>query len=311
MTQKPAIMAILFADIAQSTQIYEKIGNAAAQRLIAICLAALTDVCMLHNGMVIKTIGDEIMCTFPTARDAIDAAMEMQSAIESIPPSELSGHHAPNIYVGIHYGPVIEEKKDVFGEAVNVAARMVGIAKQRQIITTRQIVDALPHGYSDCVRCIDKTTVKGKSEELFIYEVICEKETMTVMLKAFPEAKPASKQRLELIFNDTTFEVSDTHPVATLGRQDQNDVVVNDSRVSRFHARIEYRKEKYILIDQSTNGTYVAEHGMDAVLLMRDEIQLDGSGVIDLCNEGTALSPTAIHYTVTWGNPMLNSHSEG
>ena len=139
-------------------------------------------------------------------------------------------------------------------------------------------------------------TVKGKSEELFIYEVICEKETMTVMLKAFPEAKPASKQRLELIFNDTTFEVSDTHPVATLGRQDQNDVVVNDSRVSRFHARIEYRKEKYILIDQSTNGTYVAEHGMDAVLLMRDEIQLDGSGVIDLCNEGTALSPTAIHY---------------
>ena len=75
MQQKPAIIAILFADIAQSTKIYEKIGNAAAQRVVAVCLAALTDVCSLHNGTVIKTIGDEIMCTFPTAKDAVDAAM--------------------------------------------------------------------------------------------------------------------------------------------------------------------------------------------------------------------------------------------
>jgi len=298
MTQKTAIMAILFADIAQSTRIYEKIGIAPAQRLIAVCLAAMTDVCMLHNGKVIKTIGDEIMCTFPTAGDAVDAAMEMQSAVESIPPSDLAGHPAPNIYVGIHYGPVIEEKKDVFGEAVNIAARMVEIAKQRQIITTRQIVDALPSGYSDCVRCIDKTTVKGKSEEFLIYEVICEKETMTVMLKAFPEPKAAVKQRLELIFHDTSLEVSDGHPVATLGRQHQNDIVVNNGRVSRFHARIEYRKEKFYLIDQSTNGTYVAEQGADAVLLLRDEMLLDGSGVIDPCHEGTPLSPTAIHYRV-------------
>jgi hypothetical protein len=229
---------------------------------------------MLHNGTVIKTIGDEIMCIFPAARDAVDAAMGMQSAIDMIPSLELSGHPSPNIYVGIHYGPVIEEKKDVFGEAVNIAARMVGIAKQRQIITTRQLVDALPPEYSDCVRCIDITTVKGKSDELFIYEVISEKETMTVMLKAFTESKPLNKKRLELIFNHTSFEVSDTHPVAMLGRQDQNDIIVNDSRVSRFHARIEYRKDKYFVIDQSTNGTYVAEHGMDAVLLVRDEIQL-------------------------------------
>jgi adenylate cyclase len=298
MQQKPAIMAILFADIAQSTKIYEKIGNAAAQRVVAVCLAALTDVCSLHNGTVIKTIGDEIMCTFPTAKDAVDAAMEMQSAIESIPQSALSGLPAPNIYVGIHYGPVIEEKNDVFGEAVNIAARMVEIAKQRQIITTRQIVDALPPEYSDCVRCIDKMTVKGISEALFIYEVMSEKETMTAIFKAFPEAKPEVKQRLELIFSGAHFEVGVAHPVATLGRLNQNDVVVNDSRVSRFHARIEYRKEKYFLIDQSTNGTYVAGHGMDAVILLRDEIQLDGSGVIDLCNEGTPLSPTAIHYTV-------------
>jgi class 3 adenylate cyclase len=298
MTQKPATMAILFADIAQSTKLYEKIGNSAAQRLIATCLTAMSDVSVRHGGTVIKTIGDEIMCTFPTAKEAVDAGRKMQSAIEKIPFSELPNGQAPNIYVGIHHGPVIQEKNDVFGDAVNVAARMVGIAKQRQIITTQETVDALPLEYSDCIRCIDKTMVKGKSGEMFIYEVICEEDTMTVMLKAFSGGKSAIKHRLELRFGDTTFEVSDTHPVATLGRQNQNDVVVKDSRVSRFHARVEYRKEKYFLIDQSTNGTYVAEYGMAAVLLNRDEIQLDKSGVIDLCNEGTPASPTAIHYTV-------------
>ncbi len=298
MLQNPAIVAILFADIAQSTKIYEKIGNAAAQQVVAVCLDALMEVCMLHNGTVIKTIGDEIMCTFPTATDSVDAAMEMQSAVDNIPPSKLSGHPAPNIYVGIHYGPVIAEKKDVFGEAVIIAARMVEIAKQRQIITTRQCIDALPPEYSDCVRCIDKMTVKGKSEALLIYEVMSENDTMTMILKAFPEAKLEIKPRLELIFNGARFKVDDAHPVAMLGRQNQNDVVVNDSRVSRFHARIECRKEKYFLIDQSTNGTYVAGNGMDAVILLRDEIQLDGSGVIDLCNDGTSLSPTAIHYTI-------------
>ena len=134
--------------------------------------------------------------------------------------------------------------------------------------------------------------------ELFIYEVICETETATVMLKAFPAAKPAVKHHMELSFSGVSVEINGAHPVATMGRQAQNDIVVNDNRVSRFHARIEYRREKYILIDQSTNGTYVAEYGSHSILLNRDEIQLDGSGVIDLCNEATPISPTAIHYAV-------------
>lgn len=298
MAQQSAIMAILFADIAQSTKLYEKIGNSAAQRLISRCLAAMSDVCLRHNGTVIKTIGDEIMCSFSTAKDAVDAGGKMQSAIEKIPFQELPDGHSPNVYVGIDYGPVIQEHGDIFGDAVNVAARMAGMAKQRQILTTQETVDALPPEDVDCVRCIGKTVVKGKSKEMLIYEVISEKDTLTVMLKAFPGVSPVVKNRLELLFNNTIFEVSDTCPVATLGRQNQNDIVVKDTRVSRFHARIEYRREKYFLIDQSTNGTYVMEFSKDPVLLMRDEIQLDRNGVIDLCNEGTSASPTAIHYTV-------------
>lgn len=298
MQQKKAIMAILFADIAQSTKLYETLGNEAAQRLMATCLDVLSRVCVRFDGKVIKTIGDEIMCTFPTAEKGVDAAREMQFALEDISPKDLPGGQVPDLYVGLHFGPVILDEGDVFGDAVNVAARMVGLAKRRQVVTTQETVDALSPDYTDNVRCIDKTTVKGKSGELLIYEVLCEKDTVTVMLKSLPDMDAEVVHRLELICLGDVFEVSDRNPVVTMGRQTQNDLVINDRRVSRFHARIEYRKGKFILIDQSTNGTHVVEHGNDILLLRRDEIQLDRSGVIDLCNEAPPIPPNAVHYAV-------------
>lgn len=298
MQQQKAIMAILFADIAQSTKLYEKLGNEAAQRLMAICLGALSRVCARFDGTVIKTIGDEIMCTFPTAEKGVDAARKMQFALEDIPLEDLPGGQVPNLYVGLHYGPVIMDAGDVFGDAVNVAARMVGIAKQRQVITTQETINALPPSYVDCVRCIDRMTVKGKSGELLIYEVLCEKDTVTVMLKSLPNLDAEESLRLELVCLGEFYVVSDLNPVVTMGRQTQNDVVINDKRVSRFHARIEYRKGKFILIDQSTNGTHVVEHGKELEVLRRDELQLDRSGVIDLCNEAPPTPPNAVHYTI-------------
>ena len=289
-------MAIMFADIAQSTRLYDKIGNAAAHALISSCITVMSEVCTAHGGTVVKTIGDEIMCTFLVAKNAVDAAVAMQAAVDNIPDTDLAGFYSPDIYVGIDYGPVIEENSDVFGDAVNVAARMVKLAKRRQIVVTQQVVDALPAEYSENCRIIDNVLVKGKSEELPVFEVIWEKEKMTLAINVSGE-KSLIKHRLELRFGEKVFEVSDTRPTITIGRLDHNDIVVADSRVSRFHARIEYRKDKYFIIDQSTNGTYITEEGAVTFLLQRDELQLCCNGMIDLCNEiPISSSPTAILY---------------
>ena len=298
MSGQTETLAILFADVAKSTHLYETLGDKIAQNLIGACLSILSGVTVKHHGSVIKTIGDEIMCTFPSADDAVEAGKEMHQALENMTVEEKPEYPPPNIYVGIHLGPVIREENDVFGDAVNVAARMVSLAKQRQIITTEQTVEALSPGQRDCVQCIDKTIVKGKSGELNIYEVIWEQHDVTVMLDEEPLDSHALKCRLELEFQDQIIKVDETCPSANLGRQSHNDLVVNDSRVSRSHARIEYRRGKFVLIDQSTNGTHVVLQGKKGTIVKRDEVQLLGKGIIGLGREVTPDSPAAINFVI-------------
>ena len=297
MARTTDILTILFADIANSTHIYDTLGNKVAKNLIDASLSLLSAVTAKYQGTVIKTIGDEIMCTFPTAGDAVEAAIEMHQSLEDQPVAEKPEYGSPNIYVGIQFGTVIKEDGDVFGDAVNVAARMVALAKQRQIITTEGTVKLLSEERQSQARCIDKTTVKGKSGVLRIYEVIWEAHALTVMATHTSEISPL-KSRLELTYQNQTIELDENRPSATLGRQRHNDVIVNDSRVSRSHARIEYNRGKFTLIDQSSNGTSLRIQGKATIHLRREETQLLGNGLIGLGRNITPESDTAIHFAV-------------
>ncbi len=296
-TRETVTLAILFADIAKSTHLYETLGDKRAQKLIGTCLSLFANITARHQGKVIKTIGDEIMCTFLTANDAVEAGVEMHQELEELTIEDMPGFPPPNIYVGIQWGPVIKDDNDVFGDAVNVAARMVAQAKQRQVITTEETVRELMPELQESARCIDKTTVKGKSGEFEIYEVVWERHDVTVMVEESGEALTV-KARLELRFYDRVVEMDQDRPSVTLGRQSHNDVVVNDNRVSRSHARIEYRRGKFILIDQSTNGTFMLIQGKKRVSLKRDEAQMLGSGIISLGREADPDSPLAIQYAI-------------
>jgi len=297
MPRETDTLAILFADIAKSTHLYEKLGNTVAQGLISTCLGLFEKITNYFEGSVIKTIGDEIMCTFPTAQKAVEADVEMNESLEDMPLPESVTIAAPNIYVGIQYGNVIKEDGDVFGDAVNVAARMVALANQRQIITTKEAVDQLDPDLQDASNCIDKTIVKGKSGEMSIFEIVWEQHDVTVMMDDAIDS-PALRCRMELTCGNTSLEMDESHPSATLGRQLHNDIVVKDKGVSRSHARIEYNRGKFILIDQSTNGTFVLLQGKKRVHLRRDETTLLGNGIISLGKEIEGDSDLYIKYNI-------------
>jgi class 3 adenylate cyclase len=297
MSRETDTLAILFADIAKSTHLYTVLGDTLAQNIIGTCLSLMEKVTVHFGGTVIKTIGDEIMCTFPGAQAAVDAAMEMHQSIDHLQFPEKPDFAPPNIYVGLQYGQVIRDAGDVFGDAVNMAARMVAQAKQRQIITTGDTIEQLPPDYRENCHRIDKTTIKGKSGEIDIFEVVWEQQDVTVMLDDGTQREQL-KCRLELTFADNNLVVDDSHPMATLGRQLHNDIVVNDGRVSRSHARIEYRRGKFILIDQSSNGTYLLVQGKKKVHLKRDETALIGDGIIGLGREATPDHAMVIYYAV-------------
>ena len=129
MTRTADFLAILFADVAKSTHLYETLGDRTAKNLIDACISALSKVTVKYHGTVIKTIGDKIMCTFPTANNAVEAAVEMHQSLDVTRLPENPATGSPNIYVGFQFGKVIKAGGDVFGDAVNVASLMVALAK--------------------------------------------------------------------------------------------------------------------------------------------------------------------------------------
>lgn len=281
MARKAATLAIVFADISGSTRLYESLGDQTARQLIAECLEVMTEQVAKYSGTVIKTIGDEIMCTFPSANQAVEAAMGMQEGVaEDLPERNANTPATLTIRVGLHYGPAILEGGDVFGDAVNVAARMAGLAKGGQIITTAESAEALPPILRSSTRHLDRIPVKGKAEEIDIFEVIWQSEDVTRMATGLlkNETKTA---RLTLRYHSSSAELlQDTLPFV-LGRGKKADMVVNDSMASREHARIECRRGKFILTDMSTNGTYVRTPEGPSYL-RREEVVLSGEGQIAL-----------------------------
>ncbi|HQI01068.1 MAG TPA: adenylate/guanylate cyclase domain-containing protein [Deltaproteobacteria bacterium] len=295
MLQQSLTLAILFADISGSTSLYETLGDEDAHKLVSTCIHELSGVVADHRGTVIKTIGDGIMCTFPATDKAIEAAIAMQESIDSLPLSPPENHINVNIRIGIHWGPVIKQNYDVFGDAVNVAARMVSRAKSRQILTTQQTVDNLPEGCAANIKRIDRTTIKGKAGEVSIFEIVWEEKDQTIIVSNDPTI-PVIYTRLHLKMGEQDLFVDTGRPSVVLGRQAQNDLVVREATASRVHARIEYRRGKFVLIDQSTNGTCVAMEGKKSVYVHNDEIVLGARGFISLGCEVDSSSPQAIHF---------------
>lgn len=273
--------AVLFADVSGSTHLYEVLGDTLAFTAINDCLNILRHITFTHSGQTIKTIGDEIMAVFPDALTAVQAACEMQLAISAQPPIE-NTHVA--IRIGFHFGPVLENAhdNDVFGDTVNVAARMARIAKAQQIITTGTTAAMLPPIVYASTRTFTSLSVKGKAEDIEVREVIWQaSDEMTMMVSSNSAVKTADTS-LTLTYRGNKFIVDAQHPTVVIGRDDHMDLVVQDLRASRMHARVERRRDKYVFVDLSSNGSYIATKGEAEVELRREEFVFRESGTISL-----------------------------
>ena len=275
-TLEQPLLAVMFADVAGSTKLYETAGDAAAHAAINECIDLMRHHTVAAGGRVIKTIGDEVMCVLPSADTGCLAATDMQIKIMSLPPVS---NVKRAIRVGFHAGPVIEENNDVFGDTVNLAARMAGLAKAMQIITTRATVQQLSAMLQRSTRNIAALSVKGKGDDVEVCEVIWQGDEELTM--AAPSSRPRARQtRLRLIHGVTELMVEQANAGIVLGRDASCQLTVADRMASRHHARVEHRQDKFFLIDQSTNGTFVTFKGEAEIALRREEVMLRGKGRI-------------------------------
>jgi class 3 adenylate cyclase len=277
-------LAILFADVVGSTKLYEQLGDQRAREMVAICIEAMKGATEHHHGTVIKTMGDEVMATFATADDALNAASQMQHTISTHPGLLVEGSSHVAIRIGCHFGPVVLENRDVFGAAVHTANRMTSQAKAGQIVTTASTVERLSPEWRASVRQIDVATLKGRSSEVALFEVLWQTEDITSMLPAIALANRETQRprRLRLRYQGEEIVLDDHRTAVTIGRAEDNDICVKGNLISRIHARIEASKTRFLLIDQSTNGTFVLGGAGEEQFVRRDSMPIAGEGLIGL-----------------------------
>ena len=291
-------VAILFADVVGSTQLYDKFGDTQASTTVALCLDIMKEATYQFNGTVIKTIGDEVMSTFETVDDAMGAAVAMQSRITE--QSKKEGGIPVSIRIGCHYGPVVQEQNDIFGAAVHTANRMTSQAKARQIVLSGFSVEQMSPELQGQARQIDLATVRGRIDEVALYELVWQPDEATSMLPTIEwESKAARKgSKLLVNFRDSSVEVTEHRKSINMGRAEDNELVIKGNLISRIHAKIEMRRGKFILIDQSTNGTFVQNVLGNEKFVRRDSTELSSEGTIGLGRAEAPGSSLAIYYKV-------------
>jgi len=292
MTTDPKHRAIIFVDISGSTQLYEQLGDAQAHARVETCLRLLQSVTEELGGRVVKSTGDGLMCAFEDAAPALQASRAMHLRVFE---QHALGGPTLAIHVGCHYGAAIESGGDFYGDAVNVAARIAGVAKVGQIIATQDVVARLDAALREKTRMLDRVVVKGKREPLEIHEFVWQDSEELTMLGTRLTEDRVPRLRLSFGGGELWFDGSGTGAVS-LGRDATCDIVLHDPKASRQHAKIERRRDKFVLADHSSNGTFVAIVGEDEIGLRREELILRLRGRIALGHRTSDPDATVVEF---------------
>ncbi len=271
---------VLFADIVDSTGLYDEKGDDVARGLLVQCLDLMTKVVEESKGVVEDRIGDEVLCTFDEPDAAAHAASQLHQRVQD-------GHAAGElecpmqVRIGLEHGPIMRTPEGLFGTTIHTAARLVALAKAGQILTTKTTLDQLGPIRRRMERYFDTVVLKGIASEQDIHELLWD-TSLTVVPTGRPKrrVRAAGTEAVELTFQDKTIRVDAAQPRITLGRDSTCTLRLEGSAVSRLHARVNWNRGKVRVEDVSTNGTCVEPEGGSVRAYHHDGGELDGHGII-------------------------------
>jgi class 3 adenylate cyclase len=282
---------VLFADLRGSTSMYETLGNADATAVVTQSVALLARIVVHHGGRVVKTLGDGLMALFTAPVAAIAASDEMHDSLERIgaPGDGGLASHARTVplklQVGLAHGEVVEMSGDVFGDAVNVAARLIDHAGDNETLVTANVLDGLDDFGRSRFRSLDRMQLRGRVEPVHVHLLEAPRRFGDTAATAFGDiaAPPPEPEGIRLVWLDQSRVYAGTSLPLILGRSPQATYIIDDTRVSRSHARIVWHGGTFQLTDLSYNGTYVRfDHDPEIISLRRGSCTLHGSGMIGL-----------------------------
>ena len=276
-----AEVTVVFADLTGSTGVFELLGNTKATHAITRITHWIGKVCEAHNGHVVKYLGDGVLIIFPQNPDAIDAVTELQR-IHQVRIKKWPDPLKMQLQIGIARGEVVRQNGDYYGDAVNVASRLSDLCGPEQILVTDTVITQLPRDSLVRSRSMGSMTIRGRIEPCIVHriewqsEVLSEVFTMPANLDTLPFIRrPANSNFIELSWLDITTSFATVDLPLFIGRDISTQFIIQDPRVSRKHARIEWRSGKFYLEDISSYGTWVRfSDNSNIVALRRQECVL-------------------------------------
>jgi pSer/pThr/pTyr-binding forkhead associated (FHA) protein len=288
----------MFADVAGSTAMYENLGDIEARERISKALDTLISICKRHQGKLVKTIGDEILVYFIDIDMSLMAASSIQETMEDTRSPETVGI---SIRIGMHYGPAMLEESDIYGDTVNVAARVVAMTKARQVLVSGSLADRITsQDLNNKTRHYDRFKVRGKENSLDVYMYAWEQESDITNMATSNITNPFKLEKdggLLITYKAKTTKLDLNSDPVSLGRGLDCGLLITGDLISRYHAKIDIRRGKFVLTDQSTNGTFVRTLDGQDIFLRQDELTLFGSGVISLGKDVDKQRENLIYYS--------------
>jgi class 3 adenylate cyclase len=286
---------VLFADLRGSTGLFERLGNADAATVVAGSVDRLGQVAVKCGGRVVKTLGDGLMVVFEAPRGAVDAADGMHAALDRIAregPVIQGDRPALQLQIAMAHGEVVDVGSDCFGEVVNLASRLLDRAADQETLATESVLNGLDAGQRERFRSLSSLQLRGRQEPVAVYRLEAMRFDDTTATPLWPASPAARIERIRLTRLDASCVFSGPELPAVLGRSPQAVHRIEDSRVSRSHARIDWHGGTFQVSDLSYNGSFVRFAGSDEVVtLKRGSCTLHGSGSICLGSPPT--DPTA------------------
>lgn len=290
---------VVFADLFGSTSVFESLGNDKATEAVTQATSWVADQFTANGGRVVKFLGDGVLATFEQSRDAIASVVEIQRSYQlrlaNLPPQL----YMP-LRIGVVQGDVVRVEDDCYGDAVNMASRLSEITGPHQIWVNDKAIENCPESNGAHYRLLGPIAIRGRAEPCIVYQVEWQEENNSeyytiqdpMILASQVKHAGALGGQIDLGYNGKhqTFHAFEM-PIH-LGRIRKVDFVVNDPRVSRHHARIEWRNGRILMIDESSYGSWIRFSGSNAdLMLRREECVLHGEGEMAL---GTSFAdPTA------------------
>ncbi|AKJ28630.1 adenylate/guanylate cyclase domain-containing protein [Caldimonas brevitalea] len=292
---------VLFADLRGSTALYGSLGNAQAATIVTQTIGLLCNVVTRLGGHVVKTLGDGLMAVFEGPQAGVDAACGMQESIDRILAEADTGTPALKLYVGLAHGEIVEVAGDCFGDAVNVAARLLDHAGDNEVLITGAVYDGLDEANQARFRSLERLHLRGRSEPCHVFRLEARHQGtgVSTFFADFTDTSYADCIRLALAGDAPQQLFSSQQTPVILGRSPESTFCIDDARVSRLHARIEWHGGNFHLSDQSSNGSYVQFNGRGEVIVLRRGVcMLHGSGVIGLGASPVDPKAACVHFEV-------------